>query len=116
MNEQAETERWQQVSEEVGFPLEAIHFLYEAMEFVPHYNGQEPRDVEAIADHCSAAELCNAFQQYSSDCFGVDCRTQLESWGINSSEDQGVLVWALVARGLIDCEACEKQNDFSGHF
>lgn len=108
---------WLGVASEMGVPLEALQFVYDALQFAPQYAGEEPDDIDARMRHCSAAEFCEGFLLFAKDTFGrSDYVAILKAWSMSTSEEVGRIVYELVERGLLERQEGDKPSDFDGRF
>ena len=88
------------------------HYKFEAYSFVMaalHYTVskfKKPR-------HVSGKELLEGVRQYTLEQFGPLARTVLNYWGINSTNDFGKIVFALVEAGILRKQPEDKIEDFS---
>lgn len=62
--------------------------------------------------HISGPELAAACRELALQRFGVMARMVLEHWGVKSTADIGVVVFALVELGLLISQPTDSKNDF----
>ncbi len=116
MDDNTADQFWVDVAEELDAPLEALEFLFEALQFAPQYAGEEPGDAVAPSRDCSIGELCHGFVRLAQDTYGCDYVDVLMNWDLATSEKLGELVFQLIARGLIERNEGDNQSDFIGRF
>jgi uncharacterized repeat protein (TIGR04138 family) len=103
---------WQSVAADLGVPVNGLAFIYDAFDYMREKRGQtktEPR-------HCSAADYCDAVVQLAKHIFGEDYVSALKSWGLDTSEKVGCVIFKLVDRGLIDRQESDRESDFHDQF
>jgi uncharacterized repeat protein (TIGR04138 family) len=79
------------------FLLSALHEVMESMDRRRHISG---------------AELSEGVRKLALKEFGPMARTVLEHWGIHSTEDLGIMVFALVEAGVLVKEKDDRLEDF----
>lgn len=62
--------------------------------------------------HISGPELAAACRELALQRFGVMARMVLEHWGVKSTADIGVVVFALVELGLLISQPTDSKDDF----
>jgi uncharacterized repeat protein (TIGR04138 family) len=83
------------------FVLAALHSVIQKLD--------EPR-------HISGRELAEGVRGLALERFGPIARTVLEHWGIHTSEDVGLVVFALVDQGVLVKQPEDRLEDFAGVF
>jgi uncharacterized repeat protein (TIGR04138 family) len=109
-------ELWKRVAASTGVPLDGIRFIYAAFDFNHRRAARKPGAEERSVSHCTGMEFCNSFVQLAEDTFGPHHVAALTSWGLNSSEKLGQVVFALVDRNLLGKQDSDLQSDFDGRF
>ena len=66
--------------------------------------------------HITGPELVHACRDVALERFGVLARLVLEHWGIQSTEDIGDVVFALVESGLLISQPNDSRDDFAAVF
>jgi len=66
--------------------------------------------------HVTGRELANAVRILALDRFGLTARQVLEQWGIRSTEDIGIAVFALIDQGLLVKGEEDRPDDFVNVF
>lgn len=95
------------------FSSDAYAFLREALDFTA-------KELEKPADgaqrHISARELLEGIRIFSLKEFGPMTLTVLNSWGVQTTEDIGALVFNLVDAGVLRKTADDRIEDFKNGF
>jgi uncharacterized repeat protein (TIGR04138 family) len=95
------------------FDVGAYYFLKDALDFtvkrVMANNDDELR-------HVSANELVHGFRDLALQEFGPMASTLMSEWGINSSDDIGVMVFQLIEEGAFGKQDSDTPEDFSHIF
>jgi uncharacterized repeat protein (TIGR04138 family) len=88
----------QKVAAEAGHPLEAFGFVQQGLEFtVNRIHGEDDTDAEPTASrHVSGEQLCHGLRDFAVQQYGLLARTVLSRWNIESCEDFGNIVFAMV--------------------
>jgi uncharacterized repeat protein (TIGR04138 family) len=112
-----------QVVRESDYPLDAFVFVQRGLDFtVRRIHGEldippEELDQQQVADrHVDGETLCFGLRDYAKQQYGLMARTVLKRWNINSSEDFGQIVFAMVEAGLMHKTDDDTLADFSGVF
>jgi len=91
------------------FDAEAYNFIYEALDWtLKHIVRSEGRG----SQHVSGKELLEGIRQFAIEQFGCLARTVLESWGVNSTDDFGEIVFNLVEHDLMGKQESDSKEDF----
>ena len=83
------------------FLLSSLHRVMEGL--------KEPR-------HITGQELANGFRRLALDRFGPMARTVLQHWGIQTTQDLGEIVFALVECGVLIRQDEDNLEDFQDLF
>jgi uncharacterized repeat protein (TIGR04138 family) len=86
------------------FRPEAYAFVMESLEYTLR-NLEKPR-------HVTADELLKGFCEHAKGKYGLLAHTVLESWGINTARDVGVVVYNLVDAGVLSKQDSDRYEDF----
>ncbi len=76
---------------------QACHFLLAALQYTQQELGRD-RSSERTG-HISGQELMNGVRQLGQKHFGMLCPIVFRNWGINSTEDFGRIVFAMIESG-----------------
>lgn len=100
--------RLQEIAQKTPYRVEAFHFVLQALpqSDIPH----------SLAHHINASELCWRLHDQAIASFGPSARSQLESWGIRSTNDFGVIVFCLIDESLAAGTDEDAIEDFQGIF
>lgn len=103
-----------------GYAIEAYRFLSDGLAHtVSKVHGEEAMST-ATDDpgdeslHVSGQELCLGLRDYAIRRYGLLARTVLRRWNINSTDDFGRIVFALVEAGLMRKTDRDHFEDFQG--
>lgn len=102
-----------------GYAPEAYRFISDGLAHtVASVHGEEAvRQAEHVDDdslHVSGQELCLGLRDYALQRYGLLARTVLRKWNINTTEDFGRIVFALVESGLMRKTDDDRLVDFQG--
>ncbi len=101
------------------YPLEAYHFVFEALDDVLE---REERGLRASGEsappdrHISVDRLLEGLREYALDQFGPLARLVLERWNIFRTEDFGEIVFSLVEQRLLNKQDGDRKSDFRNGF
>jgi uncharacterized repeat protein (TIGR04138 family) len=91
-----------------GLVVDGLRFVFDAMAWAPDLLGTSP---EAPT---SAQALCIAMVRYAQEIFDAAGLAALRDWGMESGDDVGRYVHAMVQRGLMEASNEAKMEDFKG--
>ncbi|MBR4108680.1 MAG: hypothetical protein IKK45_08350 [Akkermansia sp.] len=91
------------------YPADAYYFLREALDNAALRYGKTPQN-----PHLSAEELYFGFCSYALDEYGPLAEAIMESWGVDTSEDVGQMVYNLISIGIFGKQDSDRQSDFHG--
>lgn len=98
------------------YPLSAYLFVQRGLDFTVrrmHGDVDNPQDTRAHKNrHVSGHQLCDGLRDLALQEYGLMARTVLTRWNINSSEDFGRVVFAMVEAGLMKKTADDSLDDF----
>jgi len=101
------------------YPVEAYHFLFEALDFVLERQERSARrhGENAPADrHVSVHQLLEGLREYALEQFGPLARLVLERWNVYRTEDFGEIVFSLVEHRLLNKQDTDRKIDFRNGF
>ena len=107
---------WKRITSKTGVPIEAIAFIFDALTLARKYIAEELGQPEDRRRRCSAPELCHSFVRLAEDTFGAEYIYALNSWGLETSEKLGQVIYELVRWGLVRRQYPDEQSDFDGQF
>ena len=102
------------VAEGIGFSLDAVLFVVDCVRVAQEAAGftgfGNPKPI-------STADICRAVCDYSIEYFedGSEAKDLFTEWGIQSSEDVGRIVFALVESGFLQMSDRGRIEDFTGN-
>ena len=88
------------------FEPEAYTFVMETL----HYYTQTQK-VKA-GQHITGQMLLSGFRQYAIKCFGPMAKFTINSWGIRSTYDVGIIVYNMIDAGLMGKTETDSIDDF----
>ncbi len=92
----------------------AYHFVFSALQFTQEKLSRTASHVLHEEDaHINGAELCEGLRELALQKFGLLTRTVLRSWGVNSTDDIGRIVFELIERGEMRKTDHDVLDDFS---
>lgn len=72
-----------------------------------------PKDARrAVSKHISGQQLCDGLREMARERYGALALTVLHRWGVRSTADFGVIVYALIDRGEMRCSDEDRFDDF----
>jgi uncharacterized repeat protein (TIGR04138 family) len=108
------------VVRETKYPLDAFHFVQRGLDFtVRRIHGDPPQakgggEVEPGNRHVSGRALCHGLRDFAIQEYGLLARTVLRRWHINTCEDFGKIVFAMVDAKLMNKTDEDSIRDFVG--
>jgi len=105
-----------------GYAIEAYRFLSDGLAHtVSQIHGEDAintasGDPDDDSLHVSGQELCLGLRDYAINRYGLLARTVLRRWNINTTDDFGKIVFALVDAGLMRKTDRDHFEDFQGVF
>jgi len=106
---------WDEVASEIGVPVDALAFIYDTLDHACLPRTPVETAVLGVR-HRTAQEYCQAFLKLAEDTFGGDYVDVLRSWGLETSENLGRVVYDLIHRNLLRQHEQDLQSDFNGQF
>jgi uncharacterized repeat protein (TIGR04138 family) len=110
------------------YPLEAYHFVQEALTFaqdvlemgayvdapaaVDDEEEEEPETEAEASKHLTGQQLCEAIRQYAVEQYGYMALVVLKDWGITTTSDFGEIVYNLIGIGSMKKSARDRREDF----
>ena len=112
------------IARNTKYPLDAFIFVQQGLDFaVRQIHGDIEAEVDEKSDpevlqgrHITGAQLCHGLRRYAIHQYGLMARTVLRRWRINSCEDLGRIVFAMVDAGLMRKTDNDTLRDFHGVF
>lgn len=104
------------VRKDSRYPLEAYHFLHEAMAYSQALYRRDPRSEVEAERHLTGRELLEGVRRYAQEEFGWLAPTVFRAWGIRRTEDFGEMVFNLFEVGLMTKTVRDRREDFAGGF
>jgi uncharacterized repeat protein (TIGR04138 family) len=103
------------VAGSIGYPVDAVMFVHDAMGAVLRGAGQPASDRR---NHVTAADVCRAVREYAGWYFNdrEEALDLLAEWNLRSSDDVGRVVYGMVKAGLMATSPQESPDDFHGVF
>ena len=92
------------VKEDRRFNEEAYLFVLSALDFA--------MGKMKVRRHLTGPELLNSIREYGISQYGPMTRTVLEFWGINNTEDFGVIVFQMIDEGILRKNEKDSLEDF----
>ena len=106
---------WKALREKAGpYPMEAFAFVQEGLRHTVETCRQNEPEMPTEGRHVSGPELCVGLRDYAIKQYGLLARTVLESWGIESTDDFGSIVFGMVETGLMRKTDNDSLEDFRG--
>lgn len=105
----------QSIANDAGYPLEAFMFVQRGLDYTVRREHGEIEDEQPIDDqsrHVSGQTLCLGLRDYAVKQYGLMARSVLRHWHINTSEDFGKIVFAMVDAGLMHKTDDDTIDDF----
>ena len=106
-----------ELSRRTGFAPDAFIFVQEGLQHTLKMIHGEPTTEDLFDDnarHVSGRQLCLGLRDLAVHQFGVLARLVLAKWNIDSTEDFGRVVFALVDAGLLRKTDEDTLEDFRG--
>ncbi len=107
------------LAKQTAYPPEAFLFVQRGLEFtVRRVHGekamqpQQTKVEDTPSRHVSGQLLCQGLRDYALQQYGLLARTVLKQWHINSTEDFGKIVFAMVESGLMQKTDQDTVHDF----
>ncbi len=73
-------------------------------------------EVENASMHVTGRDLCNGLRDFAIEQYGLMARTVLRRWNIQSTDDFGAIVFAMVEAGLMHKTDDDALDDFADVF
>ncbi|MEX0778075.1 MAG: Minf_1886 family protein [Phycisphaeraceae bacterium] len=106
-----------EVARQTKYPIDAFLFVQRGLDFtVRQIHGEAPTDRQETAEttsrHVSGQALCTGLRDFAIQQYGLLARSVLRHWRINTTEDFGRIVFAMVEAGLMHKTADDTVRDF----
>lgn len=99
------------------YPLNAFLFVQRGLDAtVRAIHGQPKTKAPQTNRHITGKQLCHGLKDYAVKQYGLMARSVLRRWNINSCEDFGRIVFAMVHVGLLHKTENDSIQDFVGVF
>src|SRR3954453_20419957 len=92
---------WIDVAGSIGVPPDALGFTYDTFNYIRRQKFPNVSYIALAPQHVTAAEFSAAFVELAKQTIGDEYAAALDSWGVETSEKLGAVVFALVERNLI---------------
>ena len=107
----------QNVVQSTKYPPEAFLFVQRGLDYtVRHIYGDDEDADEPQHRHISGEQLCYGLRDFCVQQYGLLARTVLRRWHIESCEDFGRIVFAMVDADLMHKTEGDSIRDFIGVF
>jgi uncharacterized repeat protein (TIGR04138 family) len=108
---------WRAIRERSAqFPEEAFQFVREGLSYTTKLLHGEPAKPtpDHVDDrrHVSGQQLCMGLKKLATERYGLLARAVLTKWGVRTTEDFGVLVYALIDRSELRQGERDSIDDF----
>lgn len=108
---------WRAIRERAAlFPEEAFQFVREGLSYTAKLLHGEPKRPNAEQTderrHVSGQQLCMGLKKLATERYGLLARTVLGKWGVRTTDDFGVLVYALIDRSELRQGERDSFEDF----
>lgn len=114
------TTDWQAIRERAaGFPEAAFDFVREGLghTITALFGSAEPQGVDKnVSRHVTGQQLCLGLREFARSRYGALAGAVLRHWGIRSTEDFGVMVYAMIDRGEMRSSPQDRFEDFRAVF
>ena len=90
--------------------IECVNFVREALQVAQADGALSPKRI------ANAIGLCRVLLEMSVDRFGANGKQILLDWGIERSEDVGLIVYRLIDAELVNKSTRDSLDDFNGLF
>jgi uncharacterized repeat protein (TIGR04138 family) len=92
------------------FPREAYDFIFQSLKYAMIMDASPP---PSRSRHVTARQLVEACESFANETYGASAKSQLKSWGIETSSNVGDLVFLLVENGLFGKREDDQRSDFN---
>jgi uncharacterized repeat protein (TIGR04138 family) len=100
------------IQREPRYDRAAYHFLRESLDFTL----KERKKATGQAGHVSGHQLLDGIRRYALKQFGPMVPTVFEHWGLQTTEDFGRMVFALVDAAIFSTTENDTLEDFKGAY
>lgn len=102
-----------QIVAKTQYPLEAFLFVQRGLDYtVRKVHGEQDPCSQPTNRHITGKQLCRGLRDYAIEQYGLMTRTVLRHWNINSTEDFGKIVFAMVDADLMQKTDQDSIGDF----
>jgi len=101
-----------------GIPVDGLRFVLDAVAFFPTSRRTGPVSEDKRIRHSTASDVCTAVREYARIYFNdsLEASECLKAWRVRSSEDVGVIAFAMVEAGLLQMSSADSPQSFNGLF
>lgn len=104
---------WPQIRERAArFPEAAFAFVRDGLSYAVKTIHGEKGDSGDRPRHVSGQQLCRGLRAFALDRYGQLARTVFRRWGVCSTEDFGVIVYAMIDREEMRASEQDRFGDF----
>jgi len=106
------------VKADARYKLDAYLFVRDGLSFAQDelqmgYGDEEPEaEQERPERHLTGQQLCEALRQFALDQYGYMAKTVLNSWGVNTTDDFGEVVYNMIREKLMKKSETDRREDF----
>ncbi len=108
------------IARKTKYPVDAFIFVQQGLDYtVRMIHGEVPENAdpeELQSRHVTGEQLCHGLRRFAIHQYGLLARTVLKRWRINSCEDFGRIVFAMVEADLMHKTENDRVEDFIGVF
>jgi uncharacterized repeat protein (TIGR04138 family) len=101
-----------------GIPLDGPRFVLDAITFFPASRRTGPLTENERTRHLSPSDVCAAVREYARCYFNdaLEASECLKAWRVSTSEEVGVIIFAMVEAGLLGMSSTDSPQSFNGLF
>jgi hypothetical protein len=106
---------WKTIQQKWGvYPPQAYAFLREGLQFTSDklHGAEESSGIPEDSRHVTGSQLSAGLRDFAINRYGLLARTVLGSWNVNSTEDFGRMVFALLDLGVLRRRDEDQFEDF----
>jgi uncharacterized repeat protein (TIGR04138 family) len=112
------------IANQTKYPIDAFLFVQRGLDFTvtrlhgkaEPRKGEKPKPENDESRHVSGQQLCLGLRDFAIDQYGLMAQAVLRRWRINSSEDFGQIVFAMVQAKLMRKTETDRIEDFTDVF
>ena len=104
-----------ELSRSTKYPIDGFIFVQRGLDFtVKGIHGEVEEPDPTVSRHVNGQQLCTGLKEYAIEQYGLMARTVLRSWNINSCDDFGHIVFAMVEADMMQQTDKDTLDDFVG--